>query len=67
MVDAGMPVPVGAVGEIPPFWDVNSGINGATHETILLLMEFYNVDFGIVVGDGLPQRKRKLRKWMTTP
>ena len=62
---AGMPVPVAAVGQVPPFWDPNLGIDGFTDETVLLLIEFYNVDFGIVVGDTLPARKDKLRTWMT--
>jgi hypothetical protein len=61
-VVAGNPGPPAALGQTPPFFDAN--IDGYRHGDILRLIEFYNEDFGIVHGDGLPVRQQKFRIWM---
>lgn len=60
-VDAA-PLPPAAVGQAPPFYDAN--IDAYQHGNILLLIDFYNDNFGVVVGDSLVQRKLKLCTWM---
>lgn len=60
---AGIPPPAAALGQPPSFY--NPTLDNYRHEDILLLIEFYNVDFGIVVGDALSTRKEKFRAWMT--
>jgi hypothetical protein len=59
---AGNAIPAANLGQPPPFYDAN--LDGYQHEDILRLIEFYNDNFGIIAGDGLPARTAKLREWM---
>jgi hypothetical protein len=60
---AGIPPLAAALGQTPPFY--NPTLDNYRNEDILLLIEFYNVDFGIVIGDALFTRKDKFRMWLT--
>jgi hypothetical protein len=66
MLAAGQPVPIPNVGQIPPFWLGDVEVDEYSADHILLLISFYNEDFGILMVDGLPARKAKLRMWMTS-
>ena len=50
------------VGDIPPAFNAN--IFEYRHQDILRLIIFYNDDFGIVPGDGIPLRIQKFRHFL---
>jgi len=52
----------GVVGTVPP--QFNPDVDAYQHIDILHLVVFYNDDFGILLGDQLPERKRKIRNWL---
>ena len=54
--------PHGLVGAVPP--QFNPDVDSYQHIDVLQLIIFYNDDFGIQVGDQLPERKRKVRNWL---
>jgi len=63
MIAAGQPVPIPNVGEAPPFWSRDLAIDKFSDEHILMLISFYNEDFGIKAVDGLGVRIKKFRSW----
>ena len=54
--------PHGVVGTVFP--QFNPNVDAYQHIDILHLVIFYNDDFGILLGDQLPERKRKIRNWL---
>ena len=56
------PEAVPNVGDIPPAFNAN--IFEYRHQDILRLIIFYNDDFGIIPGDGIPLRIQKFRHFL---
>jgi hypothetical protein len=54
--------PNAEIGMIPP--QFNPSVDGYQHIDIYKLIIFYNDSFGIVLGDPLHERKRKIRTWL---
>jgi hypothetical protein len=54
--------PHGPVGGVPPTF--NSDFENYQDIDILRLVVFYNNNFGIDAQDPLPERKRKLTRWL---
>jgi hypothetical protein len=52
------------IGSTPPDF-INNGADYQLSDIISLIV-FYNEDFGIVVGDTIPQCVEKLRRFLTT-
>lgn len=61
-----MPVPlaVGVSPAVPPFPVNLLALNNLTHQAISDLAIIYNVDFDIVAGDGIAQRRMKFHDWI---
>eukprot|EP01124_Arcella_intermedia_P023684 TRINITY_DN3811_c0_g1_i3.p1 TRINITY_DN3811_c0_g1~~TRINITY_DN3811_c0_g1_i3.p1 ORF type:complete len:202 (+),score=38.32 TRINITY_DN3811_c0_g1_i3:36-641(+) len=65
-------IPVPAIGAVPPLLPGAGGIYpgtqatilALTHQQIMNLMEFYNEDFGIAVGDPIGVRINKVGRWI---
>jgi predicted O-linked N-acetylglucosamine transferase (SPINDLY family) len=55
--------PLANIGDIPPFFIPE--IERYQHSHLLLLIAFYNDDFGIIFDDTLPQRCIKFRRFLT--
>ncbi|CAA7257416.1 unnamed protein product [Cyclocybe aegerita] len=54
--------PVGPIGSRPP--GVAGNIDTLTHQTILKIIFYYNENLGIAAGDGLPERKVAVRRFL---
>lgn len=52
------------IGSIPPLPDPS--IDNYQHLEFLKLILFYNEDLGIVAGNGVPDRRKAMRKWLIT-
>eukprot|EP01124_Arcella_intermedia_P023683 TRINITY_DN3811_c0_g1_i2.p1 TRINITY_DN3811_c0_g1~~TRINITY_DN3811_c0_g1_i2.p1 ORF type:complete len:227 (+),score=26.63 TRINITY_DN3811_c0_g1_i2:36-716(+) len=63
-------IPVPAIGAVPPllpggiYPGTQAAILALTHQQILDLIEFYNEDFGIAVGDPIGVRINKVGRWI---
>jgi hypothetical protein len=55
--------PQAAINTIPPNW--NHHVIGLRTNDIYRLMIFYNVDFDIVAGDSLTEKREKVLLWLT--
>lgn len=58
-----LPIVVPTIGQTPP--NFSGDFVTYQHAYILDLIVFYNDDFHIVNGDGLPDRQRKVRAFLT--
>ncbi|CAA7270414.1 unnamed protein product [Cyclocybe aegerita] len=57
--------PIPAVGATPPAAVFHPRIENYQHIDILVLIAYYNDDFGIVVGDSVPDRQVKIRDFFS--